>query len=103
MIEVFVSEVNSFHSFIQTYSFHSTPCICILKTLDYRHIIIPLTLSNFNGLFHSLIWIKLKWSVGIKGLNNNTDKRMYRDHGGSPVAQLTCLQARPKMLSPGQS
>ena len=27
------------------------------------------TLSNFNGLFYSLFWIKLKWSVGLKGLN----------------------------------
>ena len=26
------------------------------------------TLSNFNGLFHSLFWIKLKRSVVLKGL-----------------------------------
>ena len=26
------------------------------------------TLSNFIGLFHSLFWITLKWSVGVKGL-----------------------------------
>ena len=27
-----------------------------------------LTLSNYSGLFHSLFWIELKWSVGVKGL-----------------------------------
>ena len=26
------------------------------------------TLSNFNGLFHSLFWIKPKWSAVVKGL-----------------------------------
>ena len=28
------------------------------------------TLSNYCGLFYSLFWIKLKQSVGVKGLNN---------------------------------
>ena len=26
------------------------------------------TLSNFNGHFYSLFWIKLKRSVGVKGI-----------------------------------
>ena len=29
-----------------------------------------LTLSNFNGLFQSLFWIKLKRSIGVKGLTS---------------------------------
>ena len=29
------------------------------------------TLSNFIGLFHSLFWIQLKLSVGVKGLKRN--------------------------------
>ena len=29
------------------------------------------TPSNYNGLFHSLLWITLKWSVGVIGLNLN--------------------------------
>ena len=34
--------------------------ICFILTLS--------TLSNFNRLFHSLFWIKLKQAVGVKGL-----------------------------------
>ena len=37
----------------------------------YRHNVLLLTLStlsNFNGLFHSLFWIKLNRSVVVKGL-----------------------------------
>ena len=30
------------------------------------------TLSNFIGLFYSLFWIDLKWSVGGKGLRIET-------------------------------
>ena len=30
------------------------------------------TLSNCNGLFHSLFWSDLKWSVGVKGLQMMT-------------------------------
>ena len=30
-------------------------------------------LSNYSGLFHSLFWIKLKRSVGVKGLKLNVN------------------------------
>ena len=57
--------------------------LCMVKMSDGRHLFRTLhryeeqggwgltlsTLSNFNGLFHSLFWIKLKWSVGVKGLS----------------------------------
>ena len=35
-------------------------------------VLILSTLSNFNGLFHSLFWIKLKRSVGVKGLRTTS-------------------------------
>ena len=37
-------------------------CVFSIKLLTLS------TLSNYSGLFHSLFWIKLKRSVGVKGL-----------------------------------
>ena len=37
--------------------------------LAFLHCLTLLTLSNLIGLFHSLFWIQLKRSVGVKGLN----------------------------------
>ena len=57
--------------------------ILLYNTLQSNRLVstgMPLTLStlsNFNGLFYSLFWIKLKQSVGVKGLmcwTNNFNK-----------------------------
>ena len=41
--------------------------------LKYRRLTLS-TLSNFNGLFHSFFWIKLKRSVVLKGLSKDIQK-----------------------------
>ena len=28
---------------------------------------------TLNGLFHSLYWVNLKWSLGVKGLTSSSD------------------------------
>ena len=49
------------------------------------------TQSNFNGLFHSLFWIKRKRSIGVKGLIKDNKKHIsfaFRPDYISPLDDL---------------
>ena len=66
-IKSFLGNIHTFRSLLRWEMGEST-LLSTLSSIFQWDILTLLTLSNFNRLFHSLFWMTLKWSVGVKGL-----------------------------------
>ena len=53
---------------VKTSNYHLVNILISLRLINGSLTLSTLSTCNYNGLSHSLFWIELKWSVGVKAL-----------------------------------